>query len=206
MILSHLGQAPRIHSSAWVAPTATICGNVVIAANTCVAHGAKIIAEGAAIKIDRQSIVLENAVIRSAPTHPAKVGQFCLIGPNAHMVGCTLEDRVFVATGATVFHGAHLERESEVRVNATVHVRSRLRANESLPIGWIAVGDPARMFSPDQHDQIWGLQKPLNFPEAAYGLDRKAADMRSITKVMAARLSLHADDELVSENPQADSN
>jgi len=46
------------------------------------------------------------------------IGNYCLIGPNAHVTGAVLEDQVFIATGAAIFHGAHLGRESTVRVHA----------------------------------------------------------------------------------------
>jgi len=41
-----------------------------------------------------------------------------------------------------------------------------------VPIGWVAVGDPAHILPPDQHDAIWAIQKPLDFPATAYGLSR----------------------------------
>ena len=46
---------------------------------------------------------------------------------------------MFVATGAAIFHGAVLGRGSEVRVHATVHLRTRLEPGAVVPIGWVAV-------------------------------------------------------------------
>jgi hypothetical protein len=42
----------------------------------------------------------------------------------------------------------------------------------SVPIGWIAVGDPAKILPPNRHEAIWALQEPLNFPGFVYGFDR----------------------------------
>ena len=194
MILSHGGVAPRIHESAWVAPTATVCGDVEVGPDCRVAHGATLVAEGGSISLGRSCIVLENAVVRGVEGHPVRVGDHCLVGPCAHLVGCTLEDEVFVATGAAVFHGAVLGRGSEVRVHATVHVRSELALGTTVPIGWVAVGRPAEVLSPDRHDRIWLIQEPLDFPLEAYGLDRPEADMPAITRVMSRRLGSHAGD------------
>jgi carbonic anhydrase/acetyltransferase-like protein (isoleucine patch superfamily) len=55
-----------------------------------------------------------------------EIGSNCLIGPNAHLVGCTLEDCVFVATGVSIFHGAKLDYGAEVRINGVVHLRTSL--------------------------------------------------------------------------------
>jgi carbonic anhydrase/acetyltransferase-like protein (isoleucine patch superfamily) len=81
-----------------------------------------------------------------------------------------LKDQVFVATGAAIFHGARLGRGSEVRVHAVVHLRTRLEPGATVPIGWVAVGEPATILPPDQHDKIWEIQEPLNFPEWSMGL------------------------------------
>src|ERR671933_2228345 len=108
MLISHLGKAPRVDPSAYVAPTATVCGDVVVSADCRIMFGACVIAEGRTIELGERCIVMENAVIRSTDRHPTKIGSHCLIGPHAHVVGCTLEDCVFVATGASIFHGARL--------------------------------------------------------------------------------------------------
>ena len=39
-----------------------------------------------------------------------------------------------------------------------------LPAGATVPIGWIAVGDPAEILPPDQHERVWAIQKPLDFP------------------------------------------
>jgi len=194
MILGHAEQMPQIDPDAWIAPDATIRGNVRIGAGTRVLHGARIVAEGGGrITIGRTCIVMENAVIRATPRHSCTLGDHCLVGPNAHLVGAAVEDRVFMATGCAVFHGAHLERGSEVRVHATVHLRSRLPAGTTVPIGWIAVGDPAEILAPDQHERIWAIQQELDFPMTAYGLDRATPDfMKAATEKLSAGLSHHA--------------
>lgn len=198
MLIEHDGNAPQVHPTAYVAPTATVCGDVVVGANSRVMFGASVIAGAGRIVIGECSIVMENAVVRSTGDHPASIGDHCLIGPNAHLVGCRLEAECFVATGATVFHGAHLEEGSEVRVNAVVHLRSRLAAGASVPIGWVAVGDPAGIFPPDRHEAIWEIQEPLDFPMTAYGIARADADMRAITERVSARLSTHRADKVIS--------
>src|SRR5262249_3230435 len=108
MIVEHDGATPRIDPAAWVAPNAVICGNVTIGPNCRVMFGAQVIAEGGSISIGRECIIMENAVLRSSARHPLSISNNCLIGPNAHVVGCTLEDEVFIATGAAVFHAARL--------------------------------------------------------------------------------------------------
>ncbi len=196
MLIEHMGKKPQIDPSAWIAPDATVCGDVVIGPGSRVMHGARIIGEaGGAVKIGTACIIMENAVVRGSRRHPCTIGDNCLIGPNAHVTGAWLEDQVFVATGAAIFHGAYLGRKSEVRVHATVHLKTRLEPEECVPVGWIAVGNPASILPPDQHDRIWAVQKPLNFPEWVYGFDRDTPDlMVEVTRRLSELLGEHTDD------------
>lgn len=200
MILTHLNKRPKIDRSAYIAPTATVCGDVEIGPGCRIMFGACVVSEGAPLRLGAKCIVMENAVIRSTNRHPAAIGAHCLIGPNSHLVGCTLEESVFVATGAAILHGAHLAAGSEVQVNGVVHICTRIAPHATLPIGWIAVGDPAQFFPPGQHDAIWAVQEPLNFPEFVYGVPRGPQgrnDMTEITRKRAAALASHATDKIV---------
>jgi len=195
MLVRHLGHSPRVHTEAYVAPNALVCGDVTVGPGCRILFGAQLIAESGLITIGRECIVMENAVLRSSERHRLSIGNSCLIGPNAHVVGCTIEDEVFVATGATIFHSAHLGKGCEVRVNGVVHVRTKLAAGEMVPIGWVAVGSPAQILPPHEHEKIWELQEPLNFPLTVYGLERSHANMGEITRRLSKALWSHANDE-----------
>jgi carbonic anhydrase/acetyltransferase-like protein (isoleucine patch superfamily) len=120
---------------------------------------------------------MENAVVRETKRHDCRIGDNCLIGPNAHVVGCTVDHHTLIATGASVFHGARVGARSEIRINAVVHIKTHLLEGSTVSIGWIAVGEPARFLPPEQHEEIWALQRPLDFPGWVYGLDRGDPDL-----------------------------
>jgi carbonic anhydrase/acetyltransferase-like protein (isoleucine patch superfamily) len=195
MLLTHSRHSPRIDPTAYVAPNSVVCGDVNVGPGCRILFGAQIIAESGSITIGRECIVMENAVLRSSARHPLTIGNNCLIGPNAHVVGCTIEDEVFVATGATIFHSARLGKGCEVRVNGVVHIKSHVAAGETVPIGWIAVGNPAQILPPREHEKIWEIQKELNFPLTVYGFERSQAGMVNITRRLSKSLGSHADDE-----------
>jgi carbonic anhydrase/acetyltransferase-like protein (isoleucine patch superfamily) len=112
---------------------------------------------------------MENAVIRSTRRHPAAIGDHVLIGPGAYLSGCAIRDCAFLATGSRVFNGAIIGARTEVRINATVHLLTKLPEGATVPIGWVAVGDPARILPPEAHGEIWAIQEPLNFPREIFG-------------------------------------
>lgn len=133
MLLEHRGKTPDIHESAYIAPTATICGDVSIGANSRVLFGATIAAEGGPVEIGEHCIIMENAVLRGTAPHPLRIDEHVLVGPRAYVTGCTVEENVFLATGVTIFNGAILGAGTEVRINGVVHITSVLPPETLMP-------------------------------------------------------------------------
>jgi carbonic anhydrase/acetyltransferase-like protein (isoleucine patch superfamily) len=182
-LIEHGGVVPAVHASARIAPTAVIVGDVTVGAGTSVGYGAVLTAESGPIRIGCDCIVMDTAVLRGITNHPVDIGDRVLVGPRSHLSGCTVEDEVFLATGTTVLNGAHLEHGVEVRINGVVHIRTRLPAFATVPIGWVAVGDPAEILPPDQHEAIWKLQRPLDFPGYVFGAVRPADGVSLLAEV-----------------------
>ena len=171
----------QIHADAWVAPTAVIRGNVTIGPGSKVLDLAVINGEMGPVTIGENVVVMEHALVRGRRRHAVTVGDHVLVGPHTHLNGTTVEDEVFIATGVSLFPGSWAGTGSELRINSVLHVNSRLRPGTTVPIGWIAAGDPAQLFSPDRHDELWGAQEPLDFPGTVYGVDR-GTSMREIMR------------------------
>ena len=202
MLIEHRGKRPRVHPSAFVAPTAVVCGDVTVGPQVQVAFGAILVAEGAPVAVGAGCIVRENAVLRSDPRHPVRVGEHVLVGPHASLIGCTVEDGAFLATRCAIFHGARIGRRAEVRIGGVVHVNSSLPAGTTVPIAWVAVGNPAQILPPHEHDLIWAIQEPLNFPLTAYGVGRKkdgGVDIREVTRRVAVIHGRHRRDRVLRE-------
>jgi carbonic anhydrase/acetyltransferase-like protein (isoleucine patch superfamily) len=198
MDIEHNGQRPQVDGSTFIAVNAVLCGQVKIGRNCRVMYGASIIAEGGQIVIGDNCVILENAVLRSTEKHDLTIGNHVLIGPHTHLVGCEVADEVFIATGASVFHGAKLESGCEVRINGVVHIMTLVSENSTIPIGWVAVGNPARIFSPDRHEEIWEIQKTLNFPGVVYGVERGDDIMQRILRSAGKMLGSHETDKPLS--------
>lgn len=172
MLFEHQGRRPAVDPDATVAPTAVLSGDVRVGPGCRILHGAVLTAEGGPIRLGARCVVMENAVLRATARHPLTLGDEVLVGPRAYLTGCTVEDEVFLATGATVFNGAVIGTRSEVRINGVVHLRTALEADTTVPIGWVAVGRPAAVLPPGAHDEIWERQEPLDFPGYVFGLER----------------------------------
>lgn len=195
MILEHRGERPKVHDGAYVAPNATLCGDVTVGENARVMFGAVLTAEGGPVDVGANCVVMENAVVRGTKRHPTSIGDNCVVGPRAHLVGCRVWDNAFLATGATVFNGAVIGEGAEVRVNGTVHLKT------VVPIGWVAVGDPAEVLPPGEHERIWELQEPLNFPGTVFGVERGPAGemMPEMLRRYTGALGAHREDAELQE-------
>ncbi|WP_030933166.1 gamma carbonic anhydrase family protein [Streptomyces sp. NRRL S-646] len=180
MLIEHRGRRPVVSDSAYVAPSAVLCGAVTLGERARVLHGAVLTAEDGEVRVGSDVVVMENALVRGRAGHPAFIGDAVLVGPHAHVNGATIEDEVFVATGASVFPGAVAGAGSELRINSVLHVNSVLPPGTVVPIGWIAAGTPtARLFAPGEHDELWAEQQELDFPGTLYGVPR-GTSMRDI--------------------------
>lgn len=200
MRIEHQNRRPHIHESAYVAPNAVVCGDVTIGADSRVLFGAVLVAQGGPVVIGSRCIVMENAVIRGTPRHPAHLGDHVLVGPRAYLTGCTVEDSAFLATGVTVFNGASIGTRAEVRINGVVHLKTVVPPDAVVPIGWVAVGDPAEILPPAEHDRIWAIQEPLDFPGTVFGLERPPVGetiMPELTRRYGRALGRHRADRIL---------
>ena len=146
--------APSVHPEAYVAPTAVLSGDVRVGRGSCIMHGAVLAAEGGPVEIGDYCMIMENAVLRGTPRHPLIMGDHVLAGPHSHLTGCGIADEVFIATGARVFNGAQMGRASSVALGGTVHIGCVVPPLARIPIGWVAVGDPARIYPPGDAEAI----------------------------------------------------
>ncbi|HKK08900.1 MAG TPA: gamma carbonic anhydrase family protein [Gemmatimonadota bacterium] len=186
MLIEHEGRRPEIAEGAYVAPNAVVRGDVVIREGAAVLFGAVLTAEGGRVEVGQECVVMEHAVLRGTPRDPLALGGRTLVGPRSHLTGCRVEPGCFLATGSTVFNGARVGAGSEVRINGVVHVNSRLPAGTVVPIGWVAVGDPAEVLPPGEHDRIWAIQRTLDFPGTVFRSERGAPEAERIRRYARA--------------------
>ena len=171
----------HIDPSASVADTAVVTGDVTIGPGSRILHQVVLNGDQGPVRIGRDVVVMEHALLRGRADHPVLVGDAVLVGPHTHLNGTIVEDEVFVATGVSMFPGSRAGTGSELRINSVLHVNSELEPGTVVPIGWVAAGRPARLFSPDQHDELWAVQEGLDFPGTVYGVAR-GTSMREIMR------------------------
>jgi carbonic anhydrase/acetyltransferase-like protein (isoleucine patch superfamily) len=203
MEIRHSDNSPSVDPEAYVAPTAVLSGQVRVGPGSCVLHGAVISADGGPVDIGANCVIMEHAVLRGTPRHPLTIADHVLVGPHSHLSGCAVGDEVFIATGAMVFNGARMGRASSVALGGAVHFGCVVPPQTRIPIGWVAVGDPARLYPPGQAGDIRaGLEEAGGFLPFVFGTDPaddRSQQMRTAMRRYARFLSSsHLGDEPVS--------
>jgi len=191
-LFEHRGRAPVVDPSAYVAPTAVLCGDVRVGPDARVLFGAVVTAEDGTVELGARCVVMEQALVRGRAASPARLADDVLVGPHAHVNGADVGQGCFLATGSALFPGARLGAGAEVRIHGVVHVNTALEPGAVVPIGWVAVGDPARILPPGAHDEIWPVQEGLDFPGTVYGLPRDASARERMER-QAAWFGAHRD-------------
>jgi carbonic anhydrase/acetyltransferase-like protein (isoleucine patch superfamily) len=201
MLIEHQGRQPRVHPDAYVAPSAVLSGDVRVGPHARVLFGAVITDDGGRVEVGERCVVMEQAVLRGTQRHPARLGRNVLVGPHAYVSGAVLEDEVFVATGAMVFNGARMGTASSVALGGAVHIGCQVAPDTRIPIGWVAVGNPARILPPDQvHEIRRGLEEQGGFFPYVFGTDPAwdpAETMRMAVGRYSHRLASHRDDRII---------
>ncbi len=119
-VLPYGETSPTVSASAWIAPTATVIGDVVVSDSASVFYGAVLRGDTDAIRIGEGTNLQDNVVVHCDHGSPTTVGAGVSVGHAAVLHGCTVEDDCLIGMGAIVMNGAVVGRESLVAAGAVV--------------------------------------------------------------------------------------
>lgn len=125
--------------ASFIAPTATLIGDVRLAADASVWFGAVIRADNDAIRIGRGSNIQDGAILHTDPGIELLVGQDVTVGHRAMLHGCRVGDGSLIGIGATLLNHASIGLESIVGAHALI------TEGKSFPDGVLIVGAPAKV-------------------------------------------------------------
>jgi carbonic anhydrase/acetyltransferase-like protein (isoleucine patch superfamily) len=138
-LFSFEGKSPSVSPSAWIAPTATLVGDVTVEAEASVWYGAVLRADFGPIIVRRGANVQDGSILHGGADPVTEVGEGATIGHLCVVHGAIIGFEALVGNGATVLDGAVVGRRALVAAGATVPPGMK------IPDGMIAVGIPARV-------------------------------------------------------------
>lgn len=153
LILPIAGHAPQLHPQSWLAPNATLIGQVVLAAGASAWYGAILRAEAELIEIGAGTNVQDGVTIHVDPGFPVCVGAGVSIGHNAVLHGCTVEDDSLIGMGAVVLNGANIGAGSLIAAGAVVP------QGAMIPPRSMVAGVPGKVRRELSEDELSNIRK-----------------------------------------------
>lgn len=140
-IIPYGGLTPRVHRSAFIAPTAVLIGDVVVEAEASIWFGAVLRGDNPAcgIRIGPRCSIQDNCVLHVSERGDTVVGEGATIGHGAVFESCRIGARALVGMNAVILHEADIGEESLVAALAVVPEGMR------VPPRTLVAGAPARV-------------------------------------------------------------
>ena len=138
-LAQHLGRSPDIARATWVAPNATVIGDVTLGPKSSVFYGVVLRGDIARIVVGEGSNLQDNVIVHLADDGDAIIGAWCTVGHGAIVHACTIGDECLIGMGATVLDRANIGARSIVGANALV------KQGFTCPPGSLVVGAPAKV-------------------------------------------------------------
>ena len=157
MVLSFCGKVPRDEGAAFVAPNATVQGDVILKAGSTVWYGAVLRGDDGQLIIGENSNVQDNAVLHCDVGGAVTRGRNVTVGHSARVHGCTVGDGSLIGMHATLLN------HCVVGKNCIIGAGALVPEGMVIPDGSVAVGVPARVIK-----QVSPAQVEANLHNAAH--------------------------------------
>ena len=148
MFLSFCGKSPRNEGAAFVAPNATVQGDVILKPGSPVWYGAVLRGDDGTLTLGENSNVQDNAVLHCDPGGQVVLGKNVTVGHSALVHGCTVGDNSLIGMHATILNHAVVGKNCIIGAGALVP------EGMVIPDNPVAVGVPARVIKTIRDDQL----------------------------------------------------
>ncbi len=165
-LYSFEGKTPRVHPDAWIAPTATLVGDVTVEANASVWYGAVLRADFGPIVVREGANVQDGSVLHGGPDPVTEIGAGATVGHLCVVHGAVVGEQALIGNGAVVQDGARVGARALVAAGSTV------TPGTVIPPEVVATGTPAKVRGPLQGSAQWWVD---NNPAAYQELARRHA-------------------------------
>ena len=141
IILPFAGKTPKVHPSAFLAPTAVLIGNVTVGAESSIWFGAVLRGDDPehGVAIGRRTSVQENCVVHVGRWGPTVVGDDVTVGHGAKFECCAIGDRSVIGMNAVILQNARVGAECLIAAGTVVLERAE------IPDRSVVAGVPGRI-------------------------------------------------------------
>ena len=137
LVLPYQNHTPQLGENVFIAPNASVIGEAALGDEVSIWFSAVLRGDIAAVSVGRRSNIQDNAVLHVGENEPCIVGENVVVGHQALLHGCTVEDDCLIGMGAIVLNRAVIGRGSLVGAGALV------TQGTVIPPNSLVVGSPA---------------------------------------------------------------
>ncbi|WP_449240769.1 gamma carbonic anhydrase family protein [Desulfoscipio gibsoniae] len=152
-IVEFKGKRPQIAKGAFVAPTATLIGDVVVEEGASIWFGAVLRGDFGHIKVGQNSSVQDNVVVHVQPGGQAAIGANVTVAHGAVLHNCIVEDGAVVGMNAVILDNAVIGAQSMIAAGAVVTDGVR------IPPGHLVAGAPAQIKKELTGNALWWVRQ-----------------------------------------------
>ncbi|MGB6128035.1 MAG: gamma carbonic anhydrase family protein [Psychrilyobacter sp.] len=137
MIYSLKDKKPVIGKNNYIAPNATLVGDIVLGEDVSIWFGAVLRGDMSKITIGDASNIQDNCTVHGDAPYPVTLGKGVTVGHNAIVHGCTIGDNCVIGMGAILLNGVTIPK------NCLVGAGSVVGATLEVAEGSLVIGNPA---------------------------------------------------------------
>lgn len=123
----------------WIAPTATVIGNVRLLPGASVWFGATIRGDNELITIGENSNVQDGSVLHSDPGAPLTIGTGVTIGHMVMLHGCTIGDNTLIGIGSIILN------RTKIGKNCLIGANTLIAEGKEIPDNSVVLGAPGKI-------------------------------------------------------------
>lgn len=157
-VMGIFDKTPDISHDCWVAPSASVVGEVDICTQSSVWYNTVLRADVNEISIGGCTNIQDGTVVNVSKANPAGypastfIGHYVTVEPGCSLFSCTVEDHCLIGTGSIICDGALVEK------NAMVAPGSVVQAGRRIPSGQLWAGNPAAYVRDLTEEEIDGMR------------------------------------------------
>ena len=149
----YLGRTPDVARAGFVAPNATVIGDVTLGARSSVWYGCVLRGDINSIVIGEGTNVQDGTIVHLADDYGVEIGDYTTIGHAAIIHACKIGNECLIGMGATILDGAQIGDRCIVGANALVTQRF------VAPPGSMILGAPAKIVRPLTDKEMSSLRR-----------------------------------------------
>jgi carbonic anhydrase/acetyltransferase-like protein (isoleucine patch superfamily) len=152
MLLEYKGKKPQIHKTAFIAPNATIIGDVIVEEGASIWFGAVLRGDFGPIVVGARSSVQDNCVIHMTEGG-TYIAEDVTVGHGAILHNCRIGRSTVIGMNAVVLDNAEIGEESVVAAGSVIS------ANSKFPPRLLLAGTPAEKKKEIEGSSLWWVQE-----------------------------------------------